>query len=62
MIYIVQDLLLTTKLRFASITAKWWWPRFNETYISGSALEVESAVKRPRVSIVLGYAMLMSSN
>ena len=59
--------LLTTKLRFANITAKGLtfvvrWPRFKETYISGSALEIKSAVKRPRVSIVLGSAMLTSSN
>ena len=63
----VVSILLITKLRFANTTFKGptfavWMPRFKEIYISGSALEVRSAVKRLRVSIVLGYAMLASSN
>ena len=57
----LQNILLTTKLHFANISAKGptftlWWPRFKETHINGSALDAKGAVRRPCVSIVLGCA------
>ena len=58
-VFTLLNILLTTKRRFANITAKGptfvvWWPRSNGTCISRSALEVKSAMKRLRVFIVLG--------
>ena len=65
----LQNILPSTKHRFANISAKdstdvVHLPRLKGTYIYGSDLEViKSAVKRLRVSmIVLGCAMLTSSN
>ena len=47
-VFTLLNILLTTKRRFANITAK------GPTFISRSALEVKSAMKRLRVFIVLG--------